>query len=80
MHIPDDDTLIQEITGIRYKYLSTGKLKVESKDEMKRRGQRSPDVADAFVLTFAQQGASAMGYTKKWSGSSSPRPKTGWIV
>ena len=80
VHIPDDDTLIQEITGIRYKYLSTGKLKVESKDEMKRRGQRSPDVADAFVLTFAQQGASAMGYTKKWSGSSSPRPKTGWIV
>ena len=78
--IPDDDTLIQEVTGIRYKYLSTGKLKVESKDEMKKRGQRSPDVADAFVLTFAQQGASAMGYTKRWGGSSSPRPKTNWIV
>ena len=80
VHIPEDDTLIQEITSIRYKYLSTGKLKVESKDEMKKRGQRSPDVADAFVLTFAEQGASAMGYTKRWGGSSSPRPKTNWIV
>ena len=78
--IPDDDTLIQEITGIRYKYLSTGKLKVESKDEMKRRGQRSPDVADAFVLTFSEQGASAMGYTKKWGAGNSPRPSTKWIV
>jgi hypothetical protein len=26
---------------------------VESKDEMKRRGLASPDVADAFLLTFA---------------------------
>jgi len=78
--IPEDDTLIQEITSIRYKYLSTGKLKVESKDEMKRRGQRSPDVADAFVLTFAEQGASAMGYTKRWGAGSTPRPKTNWIV
>ena len=59
--IPQDDNLIQEICGIRYKYLSTGKLKIESKDEMKRRGQRSPDVADAFVLTFADQGAVASG-------------------
>ena len=78
--IPEDDTLIQEITSIRYKYLSTGKLKVESKDEMKKRGQRSPDVADAFVLTFAEQGASAMGYTRKWGAGSAPRPKTNWIV
>ena len=53
--IPGDDTLISELTGIRYKYLSSGKLKIESKDEMKKRGQRSPDVADAFVLTFAAQ-------------------------
>ena len=79
--IPDDDTLIQEITGIRYKYLSNGKLKVESKDEMKRRGQRSPDVADAFVLSFAQEGAIAGGYTQtKWGAGSSPRPDTNWIV
>lgn len=78
--IPEDDTLIQEVTGIRYKYLSNGKLKVESKDEMKRRGQRSPDVADAFVLTFAENGAIARGYSKSYTRNQSFRPSTGWIV
>jgi hypothetical protein len=32
---------------------SNGKLKVQSKDDMKRDGHRSPDCADAFLLTFA---------------------------
>ena len=79
-HIPKDDALIQEITGIRYKYLSNGKLKIESKDEMKRRGQRSPDVADAFVLTFAGNGAIAGGYSRGYGSRKSLKPDTGWIV
>jgi hypothetical protein len=79
-HIPNDDALIQEITGIRYKYLSNGKLKIESKDEMKRRGQRSPDVADAFVLTFAGNGAIAGGYSRGYGSRKSLKPDTGWIV
>jgi hypothetical protein len=29
------------------------KLVVESKADMKKRGMRSPDLADAFLLTFA---------------------------
>ena len=78
--VPQDDTLIAEITGIRYKYLSSGKLKVESKDEMKRRGQRSPDVADAFVLTFAGQGAVAGGYSKGYNSNRSLKPNTSWVV
>jgi len=78
--IPQDDTLIAEITGVRYKYLSTGKLKVESKDEMKRRGQRSPDVADAFVLTFAGQGAVAGGYSRGYNHNRSLKPKNSWVV
>ena len=79
-HIPNDATLIQEITAIRYKYLSNGKLKVESKDEMKRRGQRSPDVADAFVLSFAENGAIAGGYSRGYSSKRSLKPNTGWVV
>jgi hypothetical protein len=79
-HIPEDQTLIQELTAIRYAYLSSGKLKIESKDEMKRRGQRSPDVADAFVLTFAESGAIAGGYSKGYTSKRSYRPQTGWIV
>lgn len=78
--IPSDDTLIAELTGVRYKYLSTGKLKVESKDEMKRRGQRSPDVADAFVLSFAGQGAVAGGYSRGYNHNRSLKPKNSWVV
>lgn len=51
--MPDDAALIAEITDVRYEYRSTGKIKVESKDQMKERALRSPDLGDAFVLTFA---------------------------
>ena len=78
--IPGDDTLISELTGIRYKYLSSGKLKIESKDEMKKRGQRSPDVADAFVLTFAGQGAVAGGFSRGYNSNRVVKPKTNWVV
>lgn len=47
-----DDTLIAELSMPKYSFTSTGKIKVESKDEMKKRYPRSPDVADAFCLTF----------------------------
>ena len=48
-----DETLIAELSLPKYAFTSTGKLKVESKDELKKRYPRSPDVADAFLLTFA---------------------------
>jgi len=47
-----DDILIAELSMPKYTFTSTGKIKVESKDEMKKRYPRSPDVADAFCLTF----------------------------
>lgn len=49
----DDPTLIAELSLPRYKITSSGKLKAEGKDELKKRYPRSPDVADAFLLTFA---------------------------
>ena len=52
-HIENDDELIAELTGPKYKFTSSGKIQVESKDDMKKRGIRSPDKADAFCLTFA---------------------------
>lgn len=53
VRIPRDDKLISELVQPKYKLESTGKIKVESKDEMKKRGLKSPNVADAFCLTFA---------------------------
>jgi hypothetical protein len=45
--------LRSELTSVRYKLTSTGRFLAESKDDMKKRGFKSPDVADAFLLTFA---------------------------
>lgn len=42
-----------ELTRIRYKKASNGATKLESKDDMRKRGEESPDVADALMLTFA---------------------------
>lgn len=54
--LADDDALIAEMTTAKYQVLSTGKIKVEGKDEMKRRGVSSPNRADAWLLTFAAGG------------------------
>lgn len=54
--LEDDPALVSELTALKYRILSTGKIQVESKEEAKRRGMRSPDIADAFLLTFASGG------------------------
>ncbi len=48
--IPDDQDLISELTTIRYSE-PNGKIKVESKKDMKKRGLESPNKADALCLT-----------------------------
>lgn len=44
----------EELTVIRYKKDLNGKIKIEPKEEMRKRGVESPDIADALALTFAQ--------------------------
>lgn len=51
--IPDSDSLHADLCGLKYKFDSNSRLKMESKDEAKKRGVRSPDEADALCLTFA---------------------------
>lgn len=42
-----DESLLEEFRGIVYEYSRNGQIKMESKDDMKRRGAKSPDRADA---------------------------------
>jgi phage terminase large subunit len=68
--LPRDERLVNELSSPRYSFMSNGKLKLESKDDMKRRGLASPDVADAFVLTFASDAATVGGsYAPTWAKS-----------
>jgi len=51
--IPDNDDLEVDLCGLRYSYDSRGRLKLESKDDAKKRGVKSPDDGDALALTWA---------------------------
>ena len=51
--LPKDELLAAELTGPMYSYNAANALLLEPKADMKRRGIPSPDVADAFALTFA---------------------------
>lgn len=51
--IPRDEGLIAELCAPLYDFTSAGKMYVESKKDLKKRGLRSPDKSDALMLTFA---------------------------
>lgn len=53
VQIPDIAELQSDLSGPRRKPSVTGDLSLESKDDMKARRVRSPDLADALALTFA---------------------------
>jgi len=50
---PDDKTLLDEIMMIQYKFSAKGAIQIESKDDMRSRGVKSPDHLDALVYAAA---------------------------
>lgn len=48
--LPDDDDLVAQLSGRRYGLTEASKIKIESKQEVKKRGQPSPDEADCVLL------------------------------
>lgn len=51
--LPVDDVLIAELSALRYDYDAFGRIRLESKDEIRQRIGRSPDRADALMLGMA---------------------------
>lgn len=51
----EPDSRWEELSWIRYKVDSRGRIQIESKDRMRKRGFPSPNIADAFVSTFARK-------------------------
>lgn len=62
-----DEALGGELVAPKYTFTSSGKRQVESKKDMKKRGLKSPDSADAFLLTLASDAVSASGATVRSS-------------
>jgi len=50
--LPPDDNLIGDLTSPLWKVTSGGKIQLESKDDIKKRLNRSTDDGDAVVMAF----------------------------
>lgn len=48
--LPNDDDLVAQLSGRKYGITEASKIKIESKDEVKKRGRPSPDEADCVLL------------------------------
>lgn len=66
------DRLAEELTSVRYDVTSGGRVMLEPKKEMKRRGLRSPNLFDAMCLTFCQEPLVVM------AGARSPWAQPPW--
>lgn len=74
-----DQTTISQLAGLRYEHDSKGRVKIESKDDARKRGVKSPDRAEALMLAFAPRSqremlAGAMGQGARYGGTR-PEPK-----
>lgn len=56
---PPDDTLIGDLASPRWKQTSSGKIQIESKDDIRKRLGKSPDFGDAVVMAYWE------GYSQK---------------
>lgn len=69
---PGDDELASQLGSLRFTYNSRSRIKIESKDDMRKRGMPSPDRADALMLAFAGQ------IVNPHVATHSSRPLPGW--
>lgn len=65
--LQDDDETFGQLSVRKYTVASNGKLKLESKDDMKKRGLDSPDRGDALTLS------TYLGKIKKYTGTAPGR-------
>lgn len=53
MRLPDDADMKADLTSVEYGYNIRNQIQLEKKEDMKKRGIASPDIADALALTYA---------------------------
>lgn len=56
-----DERSIAQLASVRYRHNARGQIVIESKDEMRKRGARSPDRAESLILAFARSPAIRIG-------------------
>lgn len=58
--IPNNTELISELSRPKYFLAENGKIQIESKKDMKKRGTPSPNLADALMLSFSPQNGDSL--------------------
>jgi len=53
IRLPNDPDMKSDLTGVEYGYNVRNQIQLEKKEDMKKRGLQSPDIADALALTYA---------------------------
>jgi phage terminase large subunit len=73
--IPNDEELIVELSAIKFKYDSSGRMLIEKKEDMKKRLLKSPDKADSLMLSFAGgSGGHWLELPRELQGNGEPAP------
>jgi hypothetical protein len=72
--LPDDETMIEELVSPKWVHHVGGKIKVESKEDIKRRIGRSTDAADALIAAFWVSGDHHQEPFVPWAKGSRPSP------
>jgi len=52
---PFHDDLLVDLTAPQYFFNNNGQMQLEKKEDMRKRGVKSPDIGDALALTFAEE-------------------------
>ena len=52
LRLPEDDALFSQLCNRKYRVGKDGKIELERKEEMKKRGLPSPDIADALAMAL----------------------------
>jgi hypothetical protein len=53
--LPIDDAIMSQLTQREYGFTHSGKIALEAKKDMKKRGVMSPDIIDALALTYSSE-------------------------
>jgi hypothetical protein len=64
--LPDKESLQADLVSVGYRYNSEGKLLLERKEDIRKRGLPSPDEADAVALCFSEPEGSAFVHDKNF--------------
>jgi phage terminase large subunit len=61
----EDEIAIGQLTAIRYRHNPRGQIRIESKEEARKRGVKSPDRAEAMMLAFVNRTPGIIEYYRE---------------